>query len=59
MNNFHIVLHKCYIIYFDCLFVIGALTVTDACFFVDDSQDEKRERRSKKQRERNEFIESK
>jgi hypothetical protein len=40
----------------DLLFIIDSLTVADAQFLIEDSQDEKRERRSKKERERNKFI---
>jgi hypothetical protein len=42
----------------DLLFIIDSLTVADVRFLIGDSQDEKRERRSKKKREPNEFIES-
>jgi hypothetical protein len=42
----------------DLLFIIDSLTVADMRFLIKDSQDEKRERRSKKERERNEFIQS-
>jgi hypothetical protein len=41
----------------DLLLIIHSLTVADVRFLIEDGQDEKRERRSKKERGRNEFIE--
>jgi hypothetical protein len=41
----------------DLLFIIDPVTVADVRFVVEDSQDEKRDGKSKKERERNEFIE--
>jgi hypothetical protein len=42
----------------DLLFVTDSLTVADVRFLIEDSQHEKRGRKSKKERERNGFIES-
>jgi hypothetical protein len=42
----------------DPFLVIDSLTVADVRFFIEDSRVEKRQRRSKKERERNEFIKS-
>jgi hypothetical protein len=42
----------------DLLFIIDSLTVADVRLLIEDSQEERRERRSNKERERNEFIES-
>jgi hypothetical protein len=42
----------------DLFFIIDSLIVADVRFVIEDSREEKRERRLKKERERNEFIDS-
>jgi hypothetical protein len=42
----------------DLPFIIDSFAVADVRFLIEDSRDEKRQKRSKKERERNEFIKS-
>jgi hypothetical protein len=42
----------------DLLFITDSFAAADVCFLIEDSQDEERERKSKKEEKRNEFIES-